>query len=394
MGLSDYEQRKENSIEPDDPVDSGSDGSVYSVHSYELFLSHNDFNIKTLVDFVKSNIYIPAFQRNYIWPINRASRLIESAIVGLPIPQIFLYEKAKNQFLIIDGQQRLMSIYYFRHGRFPKKTALHTLRTNFIDQNKISEMPLDDDRYFTDFHLKLPKLENEENPFHGLTYEDLDENNKAAFDLQPIRNVLVRQTQPAGFGSIYEIFSRLNSGGMNLNHQEIRRSMFRSKFFDMLYNANTKPEWRRFIGTEAPDSRSKDVETLLRGYAMLLNGKKYTPPLARFLNNFSDQAKKFTQGDLDRLQQILYSFLECNKDLPSGAFYSMANRFSPPIFESVFAATCAEPYENNSAVKSIHPESLCELKDDPVFKAAAHDRTASLANVRIRLERARAILVD
>ena len=81
---------------------------------YDLTSSPNDFNIKTLFDFISSGIVkIPGFQRNYVWDIKRASKLIESIILGIPIPQIFLYQESKNKFVVIDGQQRYMTIYYF-----------------------------------------------------------------------------------------------------------------------------------------------------------------------------------------------------------------------------------------------------------------------------------------
>ena len=392
--LPDNKQQTRKHYKPGDPVDGDSKDTAYYMDPYELISSPNDFNTKTMVDFIESNIYTPDFQRNYVWNIKRASRLIESALIGLPIPQIFLYEQERNKFLIIDGQQRLMTIYYFKKGRFPRREALHDLRSKFIDRDKMSEMPLTDDTYFTDFLLELPKpAGSRQSPFHQLTYDDLDGEFKSTFDLRTIRNVVVRQTRPEGYGSIYEIFSRLNSGGVNLTPQEIRRSMFRSKFSDMLYTVNTKPEWRRLVGASKPDLRAKDVEVLLRGFAMLVNGKTYTPPLVRFLDSFSYRAKSFRQNDLDRLRQTFDSFLENNKDLPSDAFYSTTGRFSPPIFESVFAATCTKPYETHSEVKAICPELLTNLKNDPDFKEAAHNRTASTANVKTRLERARAILV-
>jgi hypothetical protein len=94
----------------------------YQVREYEVTASPNDFNLSTLVSFIESGaIKIPGFQRNYVWDLKRASKLIESIIIGLPIPQIFLYEEGRNSFLVIDGQQRLMSLYYFWKGRFPRK---------------------------------------------------------------------------------------------------------------------------------------------------------------------------------------------------------------------------------------------------------------------------------
>jgi uncharacterized protein with ParB-like and HNH nuclease domain len=101
----------------------------FQIDEYDLTSTPNDFNVLTIVSFIKSGaVKIPGFQRNYVWDINRASKLIESLILGLPVPQIFLYEEARNKFLVIDGQQRLMSIYYFVSQRFPLKEKRGELR--------------------------------------------------------------------------------------------------------------------------------------------------------------------------------------------------------------------------------------------------------------------------
>ena len=98
-----------------------------SFTEYDISASPNDFNISTLFDFISSGIVkIPGFQRNYVWDIKRASKLIESILIGIPIPQIFLFEEAKNRFLVIDGQQRYMTIFYFKQKRFLEKTVKMT----------------------------------------------------------------------------------------------------------------------------------------------------------------------------------------------------------------------------------------------------------------------------
>ena len=91
---------------------------ISDVEDYDISTSPNDFNVSTMYDFIKSGVLvIPGFQRNYVWDIKRASKLVESLILGLPVPQIFLYEAARNKFHVIDGQQRLMSLYYFVEQR-------------------------------------------------------------------------------------------------------------------------------------------------------------------------------------------------------------------------------------------------------------------------------------
>lgn len=104
----DTEQR--NTWFADDPED---DGGIH-IDQYDITASPNDFNLVTLGSFIdRGAVRIPGFQRHFVWDLPRASRLIESLILGLPVPQLFLYEESRNRFLVIDGQQRLMSIYYF-----------------------------------------------------------------------------------------------------------------------------------------------------------------------------------------------------------------------------------------------------------------------------------------
>lgn len=190
----------------------------YQVREYEVTASPNDFNLSTLVSFIESGaIKIPGFQRNYVWDLKRASKLIESIIIGLPIPQIFLYEEGRNSFLVIDGQQRLMSIYYFWKGRFPRKEKRAALRQVFDEEGQIPASYLEDDSYFVPFRLQLAEnLPNHPNKLNKLTYLSLGEL-KTTFDLRTIRNVIIKQNSPTDDDSaMFEIFNRLNSGGVNL----------------------------------------------------------------------------------------------------------------------------------------------------------------------------------
>jgi hypothetical protein len=115
-----FEEAAANAWFEDDGAGEIETGSI----EYDITSSPNDFNVRTIVDFVGSgSVKIPGFQRNYVWDIRRASRLVESLLIGLPIPQVFLYEERRNSFLVIDGQQRLMSIFYFAKGRFLERRS-------------------------------------------------------------------------------------------------------------------------------------------------------------------------------------------------------------------------------------------------------------------------------
>jgi uncharacterized protein with ParB-like and HNH nuclease domain len=206
-------------VDTDDWVDDyAEDADEVQIDEYDITASPNDFNVLTIYNFLEAgSVRIPGFQRNFVWDLGRASKLIESLLLGLPVPQIFLYEAGRNEFLVIDGQQRLMSIYYFVKQRFPRKEKRAELRAVFDDQGKIPDPVLENSEYFEDFRLKLPEsLPSRPNRFKGLTYSTLS-NYKTQFDLRTIRNVIIKQNSPQDDdSSMYEVFNRLNTGGINL----------------------------------------------------------------------------------------------------------------------------------------------------------------------------------
>ena len=378
--------------------DYAEDGDDTQIIEYDISAAPNDFDILTIYSFLESGaVRIPAFQRNYVWDLRRASKLIESLILGLPVPQVFLYEVDRNQFVEIDGQQRLMSIYYFKKQRFPRQEKRSELRSIFDKNNQIPDQTLHDDRYFENFRLRLPdSLPNQKNRFSRLSYATLGAY-QTQFDLRTIRNVIIKQNVPEGDdSSMYEIFNRLNTGGVNLKPQEIRTSMYHSDFYNMLYQANSKPTWRYILANEEPDVHMKDVEILLRGFAMLIDAENYSPSMVRFLNQFSRKCRRMNEGQIRYLSELLESFLNACADLPDDAFLNKRNRrFNVALFEAAFAAVCGPAFaqEKLVATNEISVTGLEALGTDPQFLGAMTEGTTQTRNVRMRLERASAILV-
>lgn len=362
---------------------------------YDITASPNDFNMLTLFSFIESGaVKIPGFQRNYVWDIGRASRLIESLLIGLPIPQIFLYEESRNSFLVIDGQQRLMSIYYFIKKRFPREAKRSELRQVFDREGKIPTSILENDDYFTRFNLKLASdASGHQNRLAGLNYDTL-EDLKTPFDLRTVRNVIIKQNSPEDDdSSIYEIFNRLNSGGINLTPQEIRTSLYHSKFYDLLYRLNLDSRWRMLLGLRDSDLHMKDVEILLRSFALLIEEKKYKPSMKKFLNLFSKQAKSFSPEALTKFEAVFDSFLVACVALPDRAFFRRG-KFNISNFDAVFTATCGPMLRGEADhVAPLTGERLELLEGDERFTEATHQGTASTVNVKTRLQRAREILL-
>jgi uncharacterized protein with ParB-like and HNH nuclease domain len=376
-----------------DEVDSDEEeDSDATIREYDISASPNDFNVLTIMSFLESErVRIPAFQRNYVWDIKKASKLIESITIGLPIPQIFLFEESKNNFLVIDGQQRLMSIYYFIKRRFPIKEKRVKLREIFDTQGKLPDNILYDDKYFTDFNLRL----NDEtsNPLHGLNYKTLGDL-QTQFDLRTIRNVIIKQNLPSNdASSMYEIFNRLNSGGVNLGSQEIRASLFHSTFYTMLYRINALPRWREFTGLPEADLHMKDIEIILRGFALLFYGNEYKPSMTRFLNEASRKLQSLSEEDVAYLEKLFGSFLDACSELPAKAFHGKSGAFSISVFDAVFAAVCRKPLEAKGLVTNkVELQKLQVLQNDAGFIEATQFRTAGQGNVKTRLQKATSIL--
>jgi hypothetical protein len=366
------------------------------IREYDITASPNDFNTLTLFNFIESGVVkIPAFQRNYVWDIKRASKLIESMIIGLPVPQIFLYEEARNNFQVIDGQQRLMSLYYFIQQRFPKKEKRIELRSIFDSRGRIPDEILQDDVYFSKFSLQLPEqLPKFPNRLNGLNYSTLGDL-KTTFDLRTIRNIIIKQTSPPDDdSSIYEIFNRLNSGGMNLKPQEIRTSLYHSAFYDLLYRLNGELQWRRLLGVSEPDLHMKDVEVLLRGFAMLVEGDEYAPSMVKFLNNFSRKSKATSEEQNQYLERLFRAFLKSSEGLGDRPFHGRkTSKFNISLFEAVFAVHCASAFKRRDVdLRPFDFVSFEELKDDPAFAKASLEKTTSTTNVKFRLKRAKEFL--
>lgn len=370
--------------------------SDFQIDEYDITATPNDFNVLTIQSFVESGaVKVPGFQRNYVWDIKRASKLIESLILGLPVPQIFLYEEGRNKFLVIDGQQRLMTIYYFIKKRFPRKDKRSELRRIFDEHGTIPEEYLGNDQYFTTFNLSLAeKLPNKPSKFKGLNYATLGDY-KSQFDLRPIRNIVVKQNAPKGDdSSIYEIFNRLNTGGMNLRPQEIRASLYHSEFYNALYRMNAREKWRGILQEPEPDLHMKDIEILLRGFAMLVDGKNYAPPMAKFLNQFSLKCKQHGCIQNGHLVELFTAFLDATSELPHDAFISRTtSRFNMALFEAVFTAVCESGFGSNPvSIPAIKVEKFRALEKDPAFVAASKEGTTTTQNVTERLNRARILL--
>lgn len=387
------ETNKEQDFFEEEIDDIGEEGIV----EYDITTSPRDLTPANIVDMIDSGIIeIPLFQRNYVWDIKKASKLVESLILGLPVPELFFYTEGddNNSYKIIDGQQRFLSIYFFVKGRFPKSNAARFMIREGINDGTELENLLPDNSIFKDFVLNLGDDTQKQSRYHGLKFATLDKDTQIKFRLRRfLRTVVVRQNKPDdNSSSMFEIFNRLNTGGAPLNAQEIRASLYYCDFYRMLVRLNNRNEWRTLMGKPTQDLHSKDIELILRSFALLHDVENYSPKMVSFLNSFSQKAKKFSNEHIKYLDDLFMSFIDACSDLGEKAFFRN-NRFSTTLFESVFVAACCNDFEKGQLLtKKIEPSSFEVLKNDEKFISYLLSGSSSSENIKGRVNRAKEVI--
>lgn len=297
--------------------------------------------------------------------------------------------------MVIDGQQRLLSIYYFIKQRFPISEKRAEIRKIFDDNNCIPEDILNNDDYFQDFKLQFAKPEDGgTHPLQGLKYTTLGIY-KSNFEFMTIRCMAIRQNEPKeDDSSVFEIFSRLNTGGVNLSNQEIRACLYYSDFFRMLNKLNENQIWRNMYGKEE-DGKFKDVEIILRSFALLCNGDGYKGSMNAFINVFAQKAMKFTDEENLYFYKLFESFMQACKDVPRETFSTnKSHELNASLFDSIFAVIAGQNYKDRSLVTTaIDPDKVNALKADSDFREAITHSTSHTTAVQTRLNKVREYLL-
>ena len=134
----------------------------------------------------------------------------------------------------------------------------------------------------------------------------------------------------------------------------------------------------------------KDVEILLRGFAMLIDGKNYAPSMVKFLNEFSRKCKGHSDEQNEFLSSLLDSFINACSTLPDNGFLNKkTGRFNVALYEAAFAAVCAKPFlEKRTILEKVPTEQLAQLETDQSFINATLEGTTQTKNVKSRLDSA------
>lgn len=298
-----------------------SNDDVYNITSWGA-----DLSFRELITMYKENELIkPELQRHYVWDKVEASRFIESLLLGLPVPSIFLANTADDQKLIIDGYQRIMTVF------------------EFVEVGVWSK----DGRVF-----RLSNSDKINSRWRGKSFSELSSAEQRKIKSTTIHAIVFEQNKPREDDtSLYQIFERINTGGRALGAQEIRNCVYQGPLNSLLIKINQNKHWRSYMGEDV-DLRMKDMEFILR-YASLNTDKvKFAPKgnisLKKLLNEFMGHSENNTAENIEKLKSEFEKtiFFIC-QHIGEDAFHNIVGgdplkirkRFYPTLFDSIMVAT-------------------------------------------------------
>ena len=351
------DEGQENDIQDSGEDDSGEDEDDIILSRFSIAVSRIDFDVAGLVRRLESeDVFIPDFQRAYVWKPKQASRFIESLLLGLPVPGIFLAkERETKKLLVIDGQQRLRSLLYFYQGNFPNS------RPSFV-------------------------LKGVHTEFEKETYKSLKDAYRRQLDDSVVSATVVEPLYEDDDSSIYYIFERLNTGGTILKPQEIRACIYHGELNNLLRELNKNLAWREIFGP--PDKNGKDQELILRFLAFYFEGKDYKPSLKEFLNQYMRQNRHLARHSEEQIIKAFLPTIEViHKGLGNKAFKPQ-KILIPTYFEAVMVVTARRLEQGKINNFEQLGERYKSLTEDDNFTGVAQKvrNLTSQENVMKRLE--------
>ena len=350
--------------------ESYSDDSLFNITSFG-----NDIMLSQLVSmYDEGDIEKPELQRKYVWTKLEASRFIDSILLGLPVPSIFLAKTENSKFLIVDGYQRIMTIHDYLRGM------------PFSDETNVFKL--------SDNNVIYPQ-------WRGKSYNELSDSQKRSIRTYTIHAIVFEQKYPRNDTGMYQIFERINTGGRTLKPQEIRNCIYHGSFNDLLMNLNKEEKWRQIVGIKE-DSRMSDVELILRFFAFndLSNRQEYSQGqinLVKYLNDYMSDCSNIASDELlNKRKQFVDVINYLQHSIGPEVFHNItqkkgevkwANKINPVVFDSVCTATvkCLNSFDTNNVNQRYLFEKYKQLLLSDEYKSIIKQRTTNIENIKSRV---------
>ena len=315
-----------------------------------------DLSVQTLHEqWTNKLLVLPDIQREYVWDNAKASRLVESLLLNIPIPVLYFAETEEAKYEIFDGHQRVRSIVNYLNGVFPL-TGLAVLRE-----------------------------------YRGQRFSELPEREQRFLRMRTLRTILISIESHQNMK--FEIYERLNTGSISLNAQELRNSIYRGPFNDLLHELAKFPPFRALIGSKQPRRRMVDEEAILRFFAMRDKIAIYRTPLKKFLNTFMGEKRSAAPQQIDDYRTTFIRTIDTATALLGNSAFRVLGPDSQPAEPAVNRAlletqllasswAANPPLPNGVAVRARVALLFNDAQFVDAVQRATGDRSRTLTRVR------------
>ncbi len=330
----------------------------------KVFTDKTNFPLSTLREMVDEGDIVPNpdYQRDYVYNDKQASKLVESVLLGIPIPTIYLCQEEDNTYSVIDGQQRITSLVKYLKNEF----ALSGLKElNELNGKFFKDLPKDIQKKLKASSLSTISLLNESSYLK------------------------------------YEIFARLNQGAVKLNPQELRNCIYRGTFNNMLDDiAANNPHLHSLFHDE--NNRKSYQERILRFFA-LRNYQDYQSSMLKTMNSYMERhqndgedeikaAKNKFNSTIDIIKQVLGGTAFLAFDRNKGTIYE---KFSGSVYDSIIIPFSF--FDKHSLIANadrIREAILKVKKEDETYREDTYAATGSKTRVIRRIQTIYNLIAD
>ncbi|MEU2106554.1 MULTISPECIES: DUF262 domain-containing protein [unclassified Nocardia] len=267
----------------------------------------------------------PVYQRQFRWDKSRQARLVESILLGIPVPPLFMATNTvsgeQNRWEVVDGVQRLLTLVNFAGDASTRQTAnLDDEPLRLVDMEKLTT-------------------------FEGFSFDELPTDIQTTFEDRPLKVIILNDKSELQVR--YDLFERLNTGGIALTDQEIRECVYRGEFVDLLGHLAQSGDFNTVVRIPAP--RQKDgtrEDFVLRFFAFLEQYQSFDHSVQGFLNDYI--ASVYREPDIDRRETIFNQTFEyLARCFPEG-LKSRKGQTPVNLFEAVSVGAALALAENPS----------------------------------------------
>lgn len=360
----------------------------YKLGRYEISTYVTQRSIESLIKWVdKKKIIVPDFQRDYVWSKPVASKLIDSVLLNLPIPNIFLYKSnqdGEEVFYVVDGFQRIQTLKYYKEGIWSQESDIKE-NTEKSNQNSTTSF----------------KINYRTSEWYNKDYNSLSDNDRFNFDEYSINLTIFEQSNPKNKNSMFEVFERINTGSDKLSEQEIRNAIYPGDFLKEIRKKANTPEFLEIIENDSfMKKRQNYIDLYLRFvsyyYAYLedfeIDDFKISSSKRETLNNFCEY---FNNKDINSYAHIIKNVLVAIKKIYSFDKNSLygKKRNQEEISNKVHAvfseALVISVILNNNNIE-ISPEEFNKFKlkfwESDQFEKIFVQQTTTIKNIKDRVK--------